>query len=94
MDECRPIPCPGFQEVNLRVEAVCDCPWDLHPGSLECPVHGDQVREFLEGFRSSFEPAASLATIQAEVAHVRAMYRMNPEPQLYDLGQGFADDPR
>jgi len=64
MYECRPVPCPEFQEVSLRVEAECNCGGHAAPGNSECPIHGGLIRHYMEG------------------------------AQRYDLGQGFADDPR
>lgn len=52
---CCGTPCPPFREVTLTVEGVCDCPDFIWPGSPDCPVHAEQVREAVRGWNAAVE---------------------------------------
>lgn len=53
MSECPSVPCPPFREVKLEVEAVCDCHGFHHPGNHLCPIHGDLVYAWLDGYTTA-----------------------------------------
>ena len=59
MPECTPIPCPSWETVKLEVLAICTCQatwgfWGNGFGDLNCPVHGDQVREMIDLYDAAF----------------------------------------
>lgn len=68
MTECRPVPCPDFQEVEITIGAICDCSetvdtWKPRglPGSPDCPLDGQRVQGYIHGWNAAsdaFERAA------------------------------------
>lgn len=53
--ECTPIPCPGFETVELTVEGVCDCRDFNTPGNPNCPIHGVQVQAWKSGYQAALD---------------------------------------
>lgn len=57
MNQCQPIPCPDFSEVSLQIDAVCDCLTAVYPpslpGSPDCPIHGERVKGYIQGWNAA-----------------------------------------
>lgn len=68
MSDCS-VPCPPFTETTLNVVGICDCRAFNTPGNPDCPIHGDMVRMWLDGYQ------AALDTLKA--AHAE-LYRSQP----------------
>lgn len=52
---CTPVPCPSFQDVELTVTAICDCQEFYAPGNPDCPIHGNDVRAWLDGLNAAID---------------------------------------
>lgn len=52
---CTPVPCPAFEEVELQVSEVCDCHDYAPPGHSECPIHGEDVSAWFDGWNAAVD---------------------------------------
>ncbi len=77
---CRTPPCPSFQEVTLTIDGVCDCAKYIWPGNPDCPVHGDLVRETVEGWN------AAVRIFESAWTEVQKMTGYNDNTDAFKLG--------
>lgn len=49
-----PIPCPSFQTVGLQITEVCSCDGTEWMGNPDCPIHGERVIGYRQGWNAAF----------------------------------------
>lgn len=52
---CTPVPCPSFETVNLQVTDVCNCDGTEWMGNPDCPIHGERVIGYRQGWNAAFQ---------------------------------------
>ena len=77
---CTPVVCPPFGTVTLTIDGTCDCQEFLWPGNPDCPVHGDLVRETVEGWN------AAVRIFESAWTEVQEMTGYNDNTDAFKLG--------